>query len=139
MSAKKFKKMESYLHKKRIYISGAMTGIPMKNKPMFDKAERYLRKKGYGVINPASKPSEILDRDATEKEYLAYMKEDVYVILYNKGGVDEVWTLPNWWQSRGAVFECYVANFFGISIEHLTEENLNGSKKKRRVKRSISK
>jgi len=105
-----------------------MTGIPMKNKPMFDRAERYLKKKGYDVINPASKPSEILNRDATEEEYTAYMKEDIYEILFHWGGVDEIWTLPDWFLSKGAAFEVYVGNFFNIPIKHLPEGDLNERK-----------
>jgi len=54
------------IKRKLIYISGGMTGYPMKNKPMFDKAEVYLKSKGYSTINPAAKPNEILDRNATE-------------------------------------------------------------------------
>ena len=119
--------------KKLVYVSGGMSGIPLQNKPMFDKAEDYLRRKGYMVITPAAKPNEILDRTATEKEYLAFMREDIYAILYKNGGVNEIWTLPNWRNSRGAKFEVLVGKFFNIPIKHLTKGQLYESKQRTRT------
>jgi len=110
------------MSKIRVYISGQMTGIPMKNKPMFDIAEAWLKNNGYDPVNPTCKPGEILDRDVTEEEYLKFMRQDVYEILYNKGGVEEIWFLPHWFESRGSIFEYRVALFFGIKTKLIPKQ-----------------
>ncbi len=111
-----------------------MSGVPLKNKPLFDLAQKYLESKGYDVNNPAAKPNEILDREATEDEYLSFMKEDVFAILYKEGGVNEIWTLPDWWNSKGARFEILIGQFFKLPIQHLDMEELNEFKKKKRIR-----
>ena len=116
---------------KRVYISGPMTGYPMKNKELFDLAEAYLQSKGYDTVNPAAKPNEILDRDATPEEYLVYMKQDIYEILYKNGGVDELWLLPWWGESKGALFECKIAEFFNLKIQYFYMGELDDFKSRR--------
>jgi len=101
-----------------------MTGYPMKNKEMFDAAQSYLEAQGFEVINPCNKESEILDRDSNEEEYLKYMREDIFAILFDRGGINQIWTLPDWWNSRGAKFEVFIAQFFRIPINHLEEGEL---------------
>lgn len=39
--------------KKKVFISGPMSGIKDFNKPAFDKAEAYLTQAGFSVFNPA--------------------------------------------------------------------------------------
>lgn len=120
--------MRFLLSKIRVYISGPMSGYKLKNKPMFDLAEAWLRKQGYDPVNPAAKSNEILDRNATEEEYLQFMRQDVYEILFNKGGVKEIWMLPGWSHSRGAYFEYRVATFFYIPIKFISEEAFRNDK-----------
>ncbi len=94
----------------------------MKNKPMFDIAEKWLRGKGYDPVNPAAKPDEILDREATRKEYLKFMRQDVYEMLYHKGGVDEIWFLPDWQNGAGSALESRIAHFFDIPAHYIPKE-----------------
>ena len=123
----------------KIYISGPMSGFPMKNKKMFDAAEKRVKRSYFlEVINPTSKPTEILDREVTEKEYLLYMKEDIFDILFDiwwlpywikrslvkKGGVTFMVTLPKWKQSKGAKFEMNIAKFFKLRSWHLKKGDL---------------
>lgn len=119
------------ISKKKVYISGPMTGYPMKNKELFDLAEAYLQDKGYEVVNPAAKTNEILNRDATEEEYLSFMAQDIFEILYKDGGVDEIYVLPKWHESKGAIFEVSVAAFFKIPIHGIKMEDLNEFKRRR--------
>ncbi len=142
------------MRRKKIYISGPMSGYEFKNKPAFDRAERWLLSKGYqNIVNPTAKPSEIFDHEATRDEYLAYMREDVFEILFNvpgippelkrrmikHGGVDEVWTLKNWWKSKGATFEVAIAEFFELGIKYFVKEILNDNRGKTERARSINK
>jgi hypothetical protein len=115
------------------YISGPMSHHPMKNQPAFNKAESWLRSKGYEVINPCNKPGEILTREATEEEYLGFMKQDICSILYDQGGIDEMWMLPGWHKSKGAVFEFALAKFFKIPIKHIPPEVLHEEKNNKAV------
>jgi len=140
--------MEKYLNKIRAYISGPMSGIPMKNKRMFDLGEVFLKTLDYGIVNPASKPTEVLHRAATRSEYLEYMREDIFDILFDvwwfprwakrllvrKGGVHEIWLLPNWRKSKGANCEVYIGRFFDLNIIQFKEKELNGCQRPRSKK-----
>ena len=103
---------------KRLLI-GCAGGTPSIN------VERSLRvaAEKYYLIGMDSDPYNIfranvderhLITEATEKEYLNFMRQDIFQILYNSGGVDEMCMLPGWRQSRGAMFEYRVAKFFKI-------------------------
>ena len=106
----------------KVYVSGAMTGVPMKNKPAFDAAQHWLELQGYLVINPTNKPNEILTREATPEEYYAFMRQDIYDILYKDGGVQEIWFLPGWEKSRGARYEMHTAKICGLKIKFVPQD-----------------
>jgi hypothetical protein len=92
---------------KYLYLSGPMTGLPKHNYPVFNKATKKLRKKGFKVINPAEldgkKPlpwSDCLRRDLTE------ICKRCYAIA----------TIAGWKHSRGATLEVYVAKELDMPV-----------------------
>ena len=127
---------------KGVYISGPMTGYPSKNKVAFDAAESYLREIGAeNIVNPAGKPTEIFEREATASEYRDYMKEDIFDILFGVwwfpywlkrmlvrcGGVAKIVLLPGWAQSKGARCEVQIGKFFGLEIIPIAEMYTKGT------------
>ena len=78
--------------KKIIYISGKITGDPH-YKAKFRRAERYLKKQGYIVINPAYMPAGL-----TFDQYMSVDKKMIDV-------ADKIYFLKDWVFSRGAIEE----------------------------------
>lgn len=116
--------------KRRIYISGPMTGIePREYRRRFREAEAILRRHGYGCINPCRVwpcrfpwlcrlMNALLGRRLTYAVILAY---DLILLMTRADGIA---MLPGWEQSRGAKIENYTARHFpmmGIS-KAVTEE-----------------
>ena len=116
--------------KRRIYISGPMTGIePREYRRRFREAEAILRRHGYGCINPCRVwpcrfpwlfrlMNALLGRRLTYAVILAY---DLILLMTRADGIA---MLPGWEQSRGAQIENYVSQHFwmqGIS-KAVTEE-----------------
>jgi hypothetical protein len=110
--------------KRRIYISGPMTGIePREYRRRFREAEAILRRHGYGCINPCRVwpcrfpwlyrlMNALLGRRLTYAVILAY---DLILLMTRADGIA---MLPGWQASRGAQIENYVARHFpmmGIS------------------------
>ena len=110
--------------KRRIYISGPMTGIePREYRRRFREAETILRRHGYGCINPCRVwpcrfpwlyrlMNALLGRRLTYAVILAY---DLILLMTRADGIA---MLPGWQASRGAQIENYVAFHFpmmGIS------------------------
>ena len=118
------------MSKRRIYISGPMTGIePREYRRRFREAEAILRRHGYGCINPCRVwpcrfpwlyrlMNVLLGRRLTYAVILAY---DLILLMTRADGIV---MLPGWRASRGAQIENYVAMHFwmqGIS-KAVTEE-----------------
>ena len=116
--------------KRRIYISGPMTGIePREYRRRFREAETILRRHGYGCINPCRVwpcrfpwlyrlMNALLGRRLTYAVILAY---DLILLMTRADGIA---MLPGWQASRGAQIENFVARHFpmmGIS-RAVTEE-----------------
>jgi len=110
--------------KRRIYISGPMTGIePREYRRRFREAEAILRRHGYGCINPCRVwpcrfpwlyrlMNALLGKRLTYAVILAY---DLILLMTRADGIA---MLPGWQASRGAQIENYVARHFpmmGIS------------------------
>ena len=110
--------------KRRIYISGPMTGIePREYRRRFREAEAILRRHGYGCINPCRVwpcrfpwlyrlMNALLGKRLTYAVILAY---DLILLMTRADGIA---MLPGWRASRGANIENYVAFHFpmmGIS------------------------
>ena len=116
--------------KRRIYISGPMTGIePREYRRRFREAESILRRHGYGCINPCRVwpcrfpclyrlMNALLGKRLTYAVILAY---DLILLMTRADGIA---MLPGWQASRGAQIENYVSMHFwmqGIS-KAVTEE-----------------
>ena len=116
--------------KRRIYISGPMTGIePREYRRRFREAEAILRRHGYGCINPCRVwpcrfpwlyrlMNALLGKRLTYAVILAY---DLILLMTRADGIA---MLPGWQASRGAQIENYTARHFwmqGIS-KAVTEE-----------------
>ena len=65
-------------HKKRIYISGPMSGIPEFNFPAFFEAQKLLEAKGWEVFNPAEK-----DAEGTVPDDPAFASGDAPMLMAN--------------------------------------------------------
>lgn len=116
--------------KRRIYISGPMTGIePREYRRRFREAETILRRHGYGCINPCRVwpcrfPWLYRLMNALLGKRLAYAVILAYDIILLMTRADGIAMLPGWQASRGARIENYVARHFplmGIS-KAVTEE-----------------
>jgi hypothetical protein len=116
--------------KRRIYISGPMTGIePREYRRRFREAEAILRRHGYGCINPCRVwpcrfpwlyrlMNALLGRRLTYAVILAY---DLILLMTRADGIA---MLPGWQASRGAQIENYTARHFplmGISRQAAEE------------------
>jgi len=93
-----------------------MTGFPEFNAPAFHLAHTALMAAGYRVIIPG------VDEEYSEAELAAlaaspanrkkWLRKDIEDILT----VDEVWVLPGWEYSRGALLEVHVAQQLGLPV-----------------------
>ena len=100
------------MKKERIYISGAITGVP-DYKEHFAKAQKELEAQGYAVINPAA-----LDEVFREAEYEEFMFVDIHLLAL----CDAIYMLNNWQQSRGANREIGFAIWCEMKILYEPEE-----------------
>lgn len=97
--------------KRRIYISGPMSGLPEHNFPAFHAEAARLRDLGYDVVNPAD-----LNPDPG-KGWKDCLRVDLLELL----GCDAIAMLPGWQKSEGAHLEMHVAHRVGIDILDATD------------------
>ena len=118
------------MSKRRIYISGPMTGIePREYRRRFREAEAILRRHGYGCINPCRVwpcrfPWLYRLMNALLGKRLTYAVILTYDLILLMTRADGIAMLPGWQASRGAQIENYVSMHFwmqGIS-KAVTEE-----------------
>ena len=93
--------------KKKVYISGPMTGLPEHNTPAFRGAAEKLRSLEYSVCNPAE-TDDILG-PLTHEQYLRFDFERVLE-------ADFLIALPGWENSLGATSEILVAIRVGTPV-----------------------
>lgn len=89
---------------KKIYVAGAMTGIPEFNKPAFNAKAEELKKEGYIVLNPA-----VLPDGMSWEEYM-------YICIPMLSVADEIYMLKGWTSSKGATIEHQEALAQGKSV-----------------------
>ena len=96
--------------KKRVYISGAISGrLPEDVCVDFERAEEKLEEMGWEVVNP-------LKNGLTDAHTWAeHMRADLRLLL----DCDRIAMLPGWRASRGACLEKRVAKELGMSIMYL--------------------
>lgn len=94
---------------KKVYISGAITGLPVEQyTAKFNAAELLLTNAGYQPINPIK-----LDH-SQNTEWHQYMRTDIAELLT----ADAIFLLPGWENSRGARLELHLAAELGLVILH---------------------
>ncbi len=93
--------------RKRVYISGPMTGYEGYNFPAFEVAATKLRHLNYSVCSPAE-TSEFLGMDLQHEDYMRFDFERVLE-------ADFVAVLEGWEDSKGARAEIAMALHIGIS------------------------
>ena len=103
---------------KPLYLAGPMTGIPQANFPLFDQAAAELRNAGFTIISPAEldDPEErrrALDGELPAQTWGDFLSRDVKLIADECDGII---FLPNWWESRGARLEAFVALLSGKDL-----------------------
>lgn len=116
----------------RLYLAGKMSGVPQYNFPAFIEAAKRLREQGYEIVSPQEMdtelgiaPDALASPDGKTKLSMTWgdlLSRDVKVIADT---VDGIVFLPDWWESRGARLEAFVALLtgkkqFGLYCEHLT-------------------
>jgi len=94
-----------------VYISGPVTGIPNNNEDTFLAAERLLLSLGCRIFNPQhiEKP---IDPITDETLWQYYMHFCVQALPE----VDAIFMLPDWQNSKGAVWEHRIAQMLGLEI-----------------------
>lgn len=98
---------EERVSKKRIYISGPITGQADNNYHAFKEAEHRFERAGWSVINPLTLAG------AGEKEWTEYMKVDLVVMLM---AADAIAILPLWWGSTGSRVELVMAKVMRLPV-----------------------
>jgi hypothetical protein len=93
--------------KKRVYISGPMTGYPNANRAAFRKAAVALTEQGYIVLDPS-----VLPDDLSQKEYM-----DIDIAMLRC--CDYILQLRGWTGSQGAQAEFALAKKLGIKVIEL--------------------
>ena len=118
--------------KRRIYLSGGMSGIPRSEyQRMFREAERILHRHGYGVINPCRVWACRWQWIYRAMEWAlgkrwAYAVVLCYDLLLLMTRADGIAMLPGWQASRGAQIENYVAMHFWMQgISKAATEEIN--------------
>lgn len=89
-----------------VYLSGAMTGKPQMNFPLFNKWAAELRKLGYTVVNPVE-----LNPDP-KADWFKCMRDDIRALC----DCDVICLLPGWEESSGAHLELHIAHRLGIKV-----------------------
>ena len=87
------------------YISGPVTNDP-DYKKHFNDAEKFLKSRGFNVINPIKG-----EKEGKSWEY--YLKRDIKKLLKCTGII----ALPGYEESEGAKLELYIAGRLGYDFE----------------------
>lgn len=91
----------------KVYISGAITGIPATIvKSRFKSAESELIEKGHCPVNPLTNG---LDDTAS---WLDHMRADIRLLL----DCDAIYMMVGWPDSKGAIIEKQLAQNLGLKV-----------------------
>lgn len=92
----------------RIYLSGAMSGLPDLNFPAFHAEAARLRALGYDVVSPAE-----VNPDHT-MSWEQCMRADIKALC----DCDAIALMPGWENSKGAHLELHIAHRIGLRVYH---------------------
>ena len=99
--------MENY-KKKKVYISGQVTGIEEQAAHFFQSAEDYINSKEIlEAVNPLK-----LDHSKHDKKWESYMRVCIAALME----CDYILMLENWHDSEGAKLEYQIALHVGIKV-----------------------
>ena len=90
----------------RVYISGAMSGLPLLNHPAFNAEAARLRALGFDVVNPAE-----LCPDPGSS-WAVCLRADIAALVT----CDGLALLPGGEQSRGVALERHIAEALGMPV-----------------------
>ena len=95
--------------KKRIYISGPISGHDMEERrKAFKTAEVFLKAQGYEVVNPIAE-ADAHPEDATTHEH---MRRDIELLMT----CDIIYMMRRWTHSKGCKVEFDVATAIGLQV-----------------------
>lgn len=90
--------------KKRVYISGPMTGYADYNRPAFRAAAKEFNERGFIALDPS-----VLPDGLTQQQYM-----DIDIAMLRC--CDFIYQLPGWFNSLGAQAEFALAKKLGVKV-----------------------
>ena len=102
--------------KKKIYISGPMTGYPDNNFPAFNEHADCLREFGYEVVNPAEINVGLDEPAHGTPEWQAFYQACLRADIKALCGCAAISLLPGWEKSSGAHLELHIAHRLGLEV-----------------------
>jgi hypothetical protein len=96
----------------KLYLSGAMTGIPENNFPAFRAYADHLRRRGFEVFSPAEADEADGTVDKPDTPWSCFLRRDIKALV----DCDAIAMMPGWRKSRGANLEHYVATALGMDV-----------------------
>ncbi len=90
------------MNKPKLYISGAISGIPDLNVLLFAKVTKALRDLGYIVVNP-----HVICQGIPAAEWSTCMRKCIIALM----DCDIIIMLDDWQQSKGATIEYEIAQY----------------------------
>jgi hypothetical protein len=98
---------------KRIYISGAISGLPRNEYiKSFANAEEKLVKRGYKVCNP----TKLLPSKHLWIYHIIGYKLTLLYDIWHLLNCDGIYMIDGWQKSKGATIEKNIADVFGLEI-----------------------
>ncbi len=94
----------------KVYIAGKITGNE-NYKAQFESAARQIEALGHIVLNPA-----LLPEGMTAEEYMRICTAMISVC-------DEIWVLPNYWNSAGTKIEISLCEYCDKPVKYLSGED----------------
>jgi len=95
----------------QVYISGPITGLPDLNRAAFDHEERLLREVGYETFNPHSNTQKDHGKENLWRHYMRICVGQIPLC-------DSMRMLPDWQNSKGAVWEHRIAMMLGLEVTY---------------------
>jgi nucleoside 2-deoxyribosyltransferase len=105
--------------KRRVYISGPMTGMKQFNFPKFYEVERRLKAEGFKVVNPARLSKKIMKRTQHPQRKDYYRRD-----LRELSKCDAIYLMDGWEKSEGASWEFFNATKLELDMMYETWEKL---------------
>ena len=106
--------------KRKLYISGPMTGLPEFNFPAFAQAADWYRTLGCDVLS-AHEVKHDEPNGLGSLPWHEYLRADLIAMLTE---CDEIVMLPGWQNSKGATLERHVAMALGFPVHHYAQAEM---------------